>query len=80
MHLQARRLTTGCLANHHSLNEGPQDRHQTPFGVFVGVVTGKEQQLTDRTLCAGRRVYAFLSRSRKPELCGRPFLICSRCG
>ena len=66
MHLQARWLVARCLGGHHRLNEIPHDRHQTLLGVFVGIATGKEQQIADGDLCVGRRLYAFLSRSRKP--------------
>ncbi|WP_233124681.1 hypothetical protein [Agrobacterium vaccinii] len=47
MHLQARSLVARCLADYDSLNEIPHDRHEALFGVFVGIGTGKEQQLAD---------------------------------
>ncbi|WP_246720989.1 ubiquitin-like domain-containing protein [Rhizobium ruizarguesonis] len=53
MDLQACRLVAGRLADHHCLDEIPDDRHETLFGLFVGIVAGKEDQLANADLDIG---------------------------
>ena len=54
MHLKARRLEAGDLADHHRLNQIANDRHQTLLGVFIAIVAGEEEQLADGNLDIGR--------------------------
>ncbi|MGO4441551.1 hypothetical protein [Rhizobium sp. RAF56] len=53
MDLQACRLVAGRLADHHFLDEIPDNRHEALFGLLVGIVAGKEDQLANAQLDIG---------------------------
>ncbi|WP_245506729.1 hypothetical protein [Rhizobium sp. PP-F2F-G48] len=52
--LQASRLVAGCLADDDGLDQITDDRHETLFCVFVGIVAGEEEQLLNSNFDTGR--------------------------